>query len=134
MSLRDQIREMVDRRPKKIDVPEWPDVNVYIGLFNGIARETFERTFFDMANTTDPQKIQNGEVEIDLSKVDLKFRAKIAAAGLCEADGTAVYDPFNEADVNELSQKNFNAINFIYDQVMEYNGMTDSDGAKAEKN
>jgi len=108
-SLRDQVR---NARAKIHPVPT-DDGVFYVRAFDGTTRQKY--------------------VDI-VQEADGKYPfGRIAALGLCEADGTAGYDPDNEDDVREVAAMNTPTLDIICRRLQEVSGLTAKAGDDAEK-
>jgi len=122
----------VQLRTKIVDVPEWrtngmiPDEmpQVLVRGLMGNERDAYEQTLMQFSGTgkktTQTYNLQGA-------------RARLAAMGLLNPDGTQMYDWRNKVDLNELGKKPADGLEKVIDAIRELSGIvTDDDQAKEQ--
>jgi len=102
---------------EKVEIPEW-DGFVFVRELSARGKDIFDDSM----------------VEYDLATKGVKFksatnrRALLAVLTACDEDGNLVFD---DKDISWLGDKQFKAVNRIFEAAQRLNGMTPE---KAEKN
>ena len=109
--LREQILQ-TRMGPRRVEVPEWPGIEVYIRPISAKTREEYE------------QFVQRTE---DYGKL----RAKLCAMAICDAEGNRTFD--ENKDLADLADLDSLPIERIFDAVTEMNGMGKEDLEEAGK-
>ncbi len=103
--LRTQILEVKDVKISKIDVPQWPGVDVYIKQWTAKEQDVYAKECVD----------KTGEFEKEYA------RARLVASALCDEHGTKL---FTDKDYEVLSGKSVAALDYIITNVNKLNGLS----------
>jgi hypothetical protein len=103
-----------DATMESVDVPEWCG-SVNVRVMDGRERDQFEGWYLKASET----------------KAYTGFRARLAAATICDEHGTLLFTP---EDLPVLELKSSAALQRVYEVAMRINKMTQQDQEDLEKN
>lgn len=98
---------------REVEVEEWGGT-VYVGKMNSKERDKLEESSYTL-NT------KSGEVE-DVSMEG--YRARVCALSICNEDGERV---FNYSDWKKLAEKSADAVDTVFEEAADLNGLTQED-------
>lgn len=106
-SLRDQILAVNDIKIKRVEVPEW-NTHVYLKTISGASRDMLDSEYL--------QVDEKGRVKVDRSNLKAKFLVHT----LCDSEGNLLFKP---EDAGALGKKSASAINRLFEEAQELNGL-----------
>jgi hypothetical protein len=112
---KEQILGMVDLKVKEVEVPVWNDVVFIKQLSRGQQDEYMKRQFGKLA-MKQQGNAQNIESDMEIFGHD----TWIFAQGVCDENGKRL---FSDKDVQQLKEKNGEAIGFVASEIVKFSGM-----------